>query len=48
MNFENFKNFMTKLSQLSGNEMPTYLIVKDLFDFIDIRKDGVLDLAEWM
>ena len=27
--------------------MPTYPIIKDLFDTIDVRKDGMLDLHEW-
>lgn len=26
---------------------PAYPIVKDLFDTIDIRKDGILDIKEW-
>lgn len=26
---------------------PAYPIAKDLFDTIDIRKDGMLDLKEW-
>ena len=27
--------------------MPTYPVIKDLFDTIDVRKDGMLDLHEW-
>jgi hypothetical protein len=27
---------------------PSFNIVKDLFDYIDMRKDGVLDIHEWM
>jgi len=26
---------------------PNYPIAKDLFDTIDVRKDGVLDVKEW-
>jgi hypothetical protein len=27
--------------------MPTYSIIKDLFDTVDIRKDGIIDQNEW-
>lgn len=32
---------------MAGEAQPTYSIIKDLFDTIDIRKDGVIDLNEW-
>lgn len=28
-------------------ELPNYPIIKDLFDHIDIKKDGIIDLTEW-
>jgi len=27
--------------------MPSYPIIKDLFDHIDIKKDGIIDFTEW-
>lgn len=27
--------------------MPPYAVIKDLFDAIDIRKDGIIDISEW-
>ena len=33
---------------ISKEEPPSFTIIKDLFDFIDIRKDGIIDLNEWM
>lgn len=27
--------------------MPPYPVIKDLFDAIDIRKDGIIDTSEW-
>ena len=36
-----------KLSELAGERQPSYSIIKDLFDTIDIRKDGIIDLTEW-
>lgn len=28
-------------------DLPNYPIIKDLFDQIDIRKDGIIDFNEW-
>ena len=32
---------------MANEKSPTYLVVKDMFDTIDIRKDGIIDLNEW-
>lgn len=37
-----------KIARLSGEELPSFSISKDLFDFIDIKGDGVIDLDEWL
>lgn len=29
------------------DKVPAYPVIKDLFDAIDIRKDGIIDLSEW-
>lgn len=36
-----------KAHELAGDRAPAYPIIKDLFDAIDIRKDGILDINEW-
>lgn len=28
--------------------MPPYSIIKDMFEYIDKRKDGIIDMNEWM
>lgn len=33
---------------MSHDDIPSFAIIRDLFDFFDIRKDGVVDLHEWM
>jgi hypothetical protein len=38
---------MTKCYEVAHLKPPAYPVVKDLFDTIDIRKDGSLDLKEW-
>ena len=45
--FADFSKLVTKAHELAGEKVPTYPIIKDLFDTIDVRKDGVLDLHEW-
>jgi hypothetical protein len=36
-----------KLYELGGDKPPAYPVIKDLFDTIDIRKDGIIDISEW-
>lgn len=47
LSFSNFNELITELAKLSDEEMPPFGIIKDLFDEIDIRKDGFIDLKEW-
>lgn len=28
--------------------MPSYIIIKDMYEFLDQKKDGLIDLTEWM
>jgi hypothetical protein len=47
LSFLDFNALVTKVHEVAHENCPTYLVVKDMFDSIDIRKDGVLDLHEW-
>lgn len=38
---------MSKVHELANEKCPVYAIVKDLFQQIDIRRDGMIDLGEW-
>lgn len=38
---------MVKAHEVACDKAPSYPIIKDLFDTIDIRKDGIIDLNEW-
>lgn len=48
MTFDEFLKFYETLCKQGGETIPTLSIIKDIFDFIDIRKDGVIDEKEWM
>ena len=48
LTFHQFEALLSKLSELSRTEQQPYSIVKDLFDLIDIRKDNVIDMKEWL
>ncbi len=47
MSYEEFNDFIMFCSKTSGDELPAFSIIKDLFDFIDVKKDGVIDKDEW-
>ncbi len=38
---------VVKAHEVGGDRIPAYPVIKDLFDAIDIRKDGIIDLSEW-
>ncbi len=38
---------VVKAHEVAGDRIPSYPVIKDLFDTIDIRKDGIIDLSEW-
>lgn len=48
MTYSQFSKLIIKLHQLSRDDIPAFPIIKDLFDFIDIRRDGIIDMTEWM
>lgn len=48
MTLEDFRYFLVKISRLERKEIPNYDISKDMFDQIDLKKDGLIDLDEWL
>lgn len=38
---------MIKAHEMCGDRAPAYPVIKDLFDAVDIRKDGIIDVNEW-
>jgi hypothetical protein len=47
MSFSDFNALMKRIAQLSGDPLPAFTVLKDLFDYVDARKDGYLDRKEW-
>ena len=45
--FSEFNSLLQKLYEVAGKDQQTYSIVKDLYDAIDVRKDGKIDPHEW-
>jgi Ca2+-binding EF-hand superfamily protein len=43
-----FTALVTQLYSLSKEACPSFNVVKDLFDLIDVRSDGVIDVTEWV
>ncbi|OMJ86438.1 hypothetical protein SteCoe_12017 [Stentor coeruleus] len=48
LDFPYFTKLVNRLCELSGEPVPAFTVLKDLYDIIDIRKDGVVDMREWL
>lgn len=48
LDFSKFNNLVNRLCELAGETVPAFTVLKDLYDIIDIRKDGLIDLREWL
>ena len=45
--FERFKKIIYELFYKERIPVPNYPVMKCVYDYIDVRKDGVIDLNEW-
>ena len=43
MSFIDFSYLVTELCRTADKPVPAYTIIKDLFDAVNIRKDGYID-----
>ena len=47
IDFDIFKKIIYDMYKREGRKEPNYSVMKYTYDYIDIRKDGVIDLNEW-
>ena len=47
MTLDKFKNMINEIYLKETRSLPNFSIIKNAFEFIDLRKDGVIDLNEW-
>ena len=48
MTFDQFHNLLKASASMSAEKMVEFVVVKDLYNYIDSRADGHVDLSEWM
>ena len=47
IDFENFKNIIFDMYKKNEQPLPNFTLIKNAFDTIDLRKDGMIDINEW-
>ena len=47
IDFNKFKNIVFDMYNKNEIQIPNFTLIKNAFDTIDLRKDGILDLNEW-
>ena len=47
IDFENFKNIIFDMYTKNEQALPNFTLIKNAFDTIDLRKDGMIDINEW-
>jgi len=47
MDLVKFKNIINDLFQKETRPLPNFNLIKSAFDYVDIKKDGLIDLNEW-
>ena len=47
MTLDKFKNMVNELYMRETRSFPNFSLIKNAFEYLDLRKDGVIDLNEW-
>ena len=47
IDFQKYRNMLIDLYKKNEQEVPNFSLIKSTFDFIDLRKDGIIDYSEW-
>ena len=48
LSFEDFNNMIRQLYGCTSEPLPSFAVIKDLFNYFDKRKDGFIDQREWL
>ena len=47
MDFEKYRAIVTELYKREERPIPNFALLKNTYDYIDLRKDGMIDMVEW-
>ena len=47
MDFEKYRTIIAELYKREERPIPNFALLKNTYDFIDLRKDGLIDMVEW-
>ena len=47
IDFIKYRNMLNELYIKNEQEIPNFALIKNTFDYIDLRKDGIIDYNEW-
>ena len=47
MDFEKYRTIIAELYRREERPMPNFALLKNTYDFIDLKKDGLIDMIEW-
>ena len=47
IDFDKFKNIIFDMYQKDNKEVPNFVLIKNAYDTLDLRKDGIIDIKEW-
>ena len=47
IDFEQFKNIIFDMYKRNEQNLPNFTLIKNAYDIIDLRKDGMIDINEW-
>jgi hypothetical protein len=48
MDFTKFKLIVTDLFERESKPAPNFALLRNAYDYIDLRKDGIIDFNEWL
>ena len=48
LDFEKYKNLVYDMYKRDEKQVPNFTLIKNSYDIIDLRKDGIIDMNEWM